>query len=188
MSALPPDSAQPPSMYGLALFATALGHCGIAWGEQGIVGLQLPEGDASAMRQRLARRFPALREAQPGALARAAMQGVVELLAGGDPDLSGIELDFSQVPDFHRRVYALARAIPRGQTRTYGELARDLGDVGLARAVGQALGANPFPPVIPCHRILSADGNGGFSAHGGVATKLRMLAIEEAKGLQLSMF
>lgn len=173
---------------GLAVFHTALGHCGIAWGAQGIVGLQLPEGDEDATRRRLARRFPTLRTALPDAAAQAALQGVIELLAGGDPDLSRIALDFGQVPDFHRRVYALARAIPRGQTRTYGDLARDLGDVGLARAIGQALGANPFPPVIPCHRILSADGNGGFSAHGGVATKLRMLAIEEARGLQLSMF
>ena len=187
MNTVPPDSTQPPAE-GLALFPTALGHCGIAWGALGVIGLQLPEGDPRATRQRLERRFPTLCEAPPGAAAMAAMQGVVELLAGGDPDLMGIELDFSGVPDFHRRVYALARALPRGLTRTYGDLARDLGDVGLARAVGQALGANPFPPVIPCHRILSADGNGGFSAHGGVATKLRMLAIEEAKGLQLSMF
>jgi methylated-DNA-[protein]-cysteine S-methyltransferase len=182
------EASSPTAGCGLSLFPTALGHCGIAWGERGVVGLQLPEGDELATRRRLERRFPVLPEAAPSAAAQAAMQGVVELLAGGDPDLSQVELDFSQVPDFHRRVYALARAIPRGQTRTYGELARDLGDLGLARAVGQALGANPFAPVIPCHRILSADGNGGFSAHGGVATKLRMLAIEEAKGLQLSMF
>ncbi|MGE0859093.1 MAG: methylated-DNA--[protein]-cysteine S-methyltransferase [Gammaproteobacteria bacterium] len=173
---------------GLQVFSTALGHCGIAWGAHGVLGLQLPEGDESATRRRLARRFPTLQDAAPSAAAAAAMQGVIELLTGGDPDLSHIDLDFSQVPDFHRRVYALARAIPRGATRTYGELARELGDLALARAVGQALGANPFPPIVPCHRILSADGNGGFSAHGGVATKLRMLAIEEAKGLQLSMF
>lgn len=182
------EMSAPTAACGLRLFPTALGHCGIAWGEHGVLGLQLPEGDEFATRRRLERRFPSLCDAAPSAAAEAAMQGVIELLAGGDPDLSRTELDFSQVPDFHRRVYALARAIPRGLTRTYGDLARDLGDVGLARAVGQALGANPFPPVIPCHRILSADGNGGFSAHGGVATKLRMLAIEEAKGLQLSMF
>ena len=77
----------------------------------------------------------------------------------------------------------LTRAIPRGATRTYGEVAAELGDPGAARAVGQALGRNPFPIIVPCHRVLAAAGRpGGFSAHGGVATKLRLLAIEGAPG------
>ncbi|MFZ3121222.1 MAG: MGMT family protein, partial [Variovorax sp.] len=91
-------------------------------------------------------------------------------------------LDEGAVPAFHRRVYALARRIPPGETRTYGELAEALGSKGLSRAVGQALGRNPFAPIVPCHRILASDGRpGGFSAHGGALAKLRMLAIEGAQ-------
>jgi methylated-DNA-[protein]-cysteine S-methyltransferase len=96
-------------------------------------------------------------------------------------DLSNIQLDMEGVPPFHRRVYEVARAIAPGNTRTYGEIATRLGDPGAARAVGQALGHNPFAPVVPCHRVLAAGGrSGGFSANGGVATKLRMLQIERA--------
>ncbi len=86
-----------------------------------------------------------------------------------------------RVPEFNRRVYAVARAVPPGETITYGEIAERIGERGAAQAVGQALGRNPFPIVVPCHRVLAADGGlGGFSAHGGVATKRRMLAIEGA--------
>jgi methylated-DNA-[protein]-cysteine S-methyltransferase len=94
------------------------------------------------------------------------------------------------VPEFNQRVYAAARAIPPGRTLTYGEVAQQIGEPGAARAVGQALGHNPFAPVVPCHRILAAgNGGGGFSAEGGVATKLRMLQIEHARmGPQPSLF
>lgn len=176
------------SKSGIHLFETALGACGIAWAEHGIIGIQLPEVDAAATRRRLARRFPDLKEANPSGAVRAAEASMTALLAGGSPELSSIELDMRAVPPFDQRVYAEVRRIPRGATATYGELAARLGDPGLARDVGQALGANPFPIVIPCHRVLAAAGTGGFSARGGVATKMRMLAIEEAAGLQLSMF
>lgn len=176
------------STNGLHLFTTALGHCGIAWGALGIVGLQLPEGSAQATTRRLQKRFPDLAVAAPASEVHETIEAIIALLDGGNPDLGFVSLDLRAVPDFHQRVYAIARAIPRGQTLTYGDIARQLGDVALSRAVGQALGANPFPIVIPCHRVLGAQGNGGFSAHGGVETKLRMLAIEEAQGLQLSMF
>ena len=83
--------------------------------------------------------------------------------------------------DLHRDVYAEARRILPGRTRTYGELAQDLGKPGAARAVGQALGANPFVLVVPCHRVLAAGGKlNGFSAHGGIRTKQRLLEIEGA--------
>ncbi|RZJ10583.1 MAG: MGMT family protein, partial [Haliea sp.] len=97
-------------------------------------------------------------------------------------DLSDIPLDMAGVPPFHRRVYEIARAIPPGRVLTYGEVAQRLGEPGAARAVGQALGHNPFAPVIPCHRVLAANRQGGgFSAGGGVSTKLRMLEIERAQ-------
>ena len=112
------------------------------------------------------------------------MRDIVALLRGkpnAPADLSHIALDMEGVPPFHRRVYELARGIAPGTTLTYGEIATCLGDPGSARAVGQALGHNPFAPVVPCHRVLAAGGrSGGFSANGGVATKLRMLQIERA--------
>lgn len=104
-------------------------------------------------------------------------------LAAGEPlpDLADLALDWHGVSDFHRRVYLLTRAIAPGRTRSYGEIARELGEVGLSRAVGQALGLNPFAPVIPCHRVLAAGARpGGFSGGGGALTKLRMLEIEGA--------
>ena len=167
---------------GFALFPTAIGDCGIAWGPGGIVGVQLPEADAAATRQRMARRFASLREAPLPPEVQQAADAIAGLLAGEARDLMEIVLDESGETDFHRRVYAITRRIPPGQTRSYGEIAAELGDKGLARAVGQALGHNPFAPVIPCHRVLAADGRpGGFSAHGGALAKLRMLAIEGAR-------
>lgn len=168
---------------GFALFETAIGPCGIAWGEKGIVGAQLPETDEVATRARMAARCAALEEAVPPPAVQAAMVALAAVLAGTSKDLLlDVVLDEDAVPAFHRRVYALARRIPVGETRTYGELAESLGSKGLARAVGQALGRNPFAPIVPCHRILAADGRpGGFSAHGGALAKLRMLAIEGAQ-------
>ncbi len=166
---------------GFALFPTALGECGIVWGPAGVRGLQLPEASAGEARRRLARRFPDAREAAPPAEVAGAIACVAALLAGEVDDLLSIALDWSGVPEFERRVYDAARAVPPGSTTTYGDMAQRIGSPGAAQAVGRALGRNPFPIVVPCHRVLAADGKpGGFSAAGGVATKLRMLAIENA--------
>ena len=167
---------------GFTLFDTRYGPCGIAWGLRGIVGVQLPEADGAATRARMKKRFPLLRECTAPPDVQAAMARITHLLTGGIDDLADIDLDWHGVSEFHRRVYQLARRIPPGETRTYGEVARELGDKGLARAVGQALGHNPFAPVVPCHRVLAAGGKpGGFSAHGGASVKLRMLAVEGAE-------
>jgi O-6-methylguanine DNA methyltransferase len=169
---------------GFTLFETAIGRCGIAWSERGIAGVQLPEASASETRARLRRRFPEAREA-PAAdavVVRDAIDAIVALLGGEARDLGALELDLADVPEFHRRVYEVARTIPPGSTVTYGEIAHRLDEPGSARAVGQALGRNPFAIVVPCHRVLAAGGKpGGFSATGGAATKLRMLAIEGAR-------
>src|SRR4030095_2030919 len=162
-----------------ALFDTPIGACGIAWGERGITNAWLPDKDAPALSRRIARRLPDAREARPPEEIRPAIDGIVALLSGAATDLSSVPLDLDGIPDFHRRVYALAREIPPGQTLSYGEIARRLGDPSQARAVGAALGANPFPILVPCHRVLAANGRtGGFSAPGGVPTKLRLLEIE----------
>ena len=170
---------------GFALFDTAIGNCGIAWGAQGLTGVQLPEGNLAATRARMAVRFGPTSEITPPATVQQAIDKIVALLAGQKPDpadLSDIVLDMTGVPAFHQRVYELARRMAPGETMTYGEMARRLGDAGAARAVGQALGHNPFAPVVPCHRILAADRRaGGFSADGGARTKLRLLEIEGAQ-------
>jgi methylated-DNA-[protein]-cysteine S-methyltransferase len=113
---------------------------------------------------------------------RRAQAAIAALLRGEPRDLSGVELDMQGVPPFHRRVYEVARGIPAGSTLSYGEVAARLGSPGSARAVGQALGRNPFAIVVPCHRVLAAGGRiGGFSANGGARTKLRLLEIEGAR-------
>ncbi|HEU4427660.1 MAG TPA: MGMT family protein [Myxococcota bacterium] len=151
----------------------------IAWGERGITGVFLPEASDAATRRRIARRFPAARESAPPASVQRAIDAIVALLRGERTDLTGISLDMSEVPELHRRVYEAARTIAPGRTLSYDEIAARLGDKQLARDVGQALARNPFSIVVPCHRVLAADGKpGGFSARGGLATKLRLLSIE----------
>jgi len=165
-----------------ALFETAIGPCAVVWTARGICGVQLPEKDAAATRARVQRRHPAAVEAMPGAEARRAIDGIVALLAGERRDLADVALDTQALPEFNQKVYAIARAIPPGETLTYGEIAARLGDRTLARAVGKALGENPIPLIVPCHRVLAAGGkSGGFSAAGGVVTKLRLLTIEGAE-------
>src|SRR5262245_16464766 len=141
---------------GFTLFDTAIGRCGIAWSECGIVGVQLPEGRESETRARMVRRFPEAREVPPPSAVRRALDGIAALVRGEPADLSAIELDMERVPPFHRRVYSVARTIPPGATRSYGAIAAELGEPGAARAVGQALGRNPFALIVPCHRVLAA--------------------------------
>jgi methylated-DNA-[protein]-cysteine S-methyltransferase len=167
---------------GFALFDTAIGRCGIAWGERRIAGVQLPEAGEPETRARMLHRFPAAGEAIPPPEVQRAIDSIIGLLRGEASDLSPIALDLDGVPEFHCRVYEAARTIPPGNTLSYGDIARRVGAPGAARAVGQALGRNPFPIIVPCHRVLAAGGKiGGFSAQGGVATKRRMLAIEGAR-------
>ena len=168
--------------HGFALFDTDIGPCGIAWGARGITGVQLPEASEARTRARLLRRYPHAREAPPPADVRRVIDGIVALLRGEASDLSAAALDMDGVAEFDRRVYEVARGIAPGATRSYGEIAARLGERGLARDVGQALGRNPFPLIVPCHRVLAAGGKaGGFSANGGVTTKLRLLTIERAR-------
>lgn len=167
---------------GFALFATAIGHCGIVWSERGVAGVQLPEGGEHATRSRIQRRFPAVREAVPPGRVQRVIDDIVALLTGEPRDLNGVQLDTGTLSDFQRRVYEVARTIPAGSTLSYGEIAERLGDRLLARDVGEALGQNPFPVIVPCHRVMAAGGKmGGFSAPGGVRTKLRLLSIEGAQ-------
>jgi len=167
------------------LFDTAIGTCGIVWGEHGLTGVHLPEANPARTRAGLERRFPGAVPTEPPADVQAAVDGIVALLRGEKRDLREIALDLAGVPAFNRRVYELTRTIEPGSTLTYGDIARRLASPGTARTVGQALGQNPWPIVVPCHRVLAADGRmGGFSAPGGVSTKRRMLEIEGVEGVR----
>jgi methylated-DNA-[protein]-cysteine S-methyltransferase len=164
------------------LFDTLLGRCALVWRGDAIVGASLPERDDAAMRCSLARRFPGTTQADPPPFVQAAADRVADHFAGSGQDFSDLPLEFEEASDFERAVYAAALAIPCGETRTYGDLARAVGQPQAAQAVGVALGRNPVPILVPCHRILAGGGRaGGFSAPGGVATKLRVLDIERAK-------
>jgi methylated-DNA-[protein]-cysteine S-methyltransferase len=144
--------------------------------------MQLPEHSEGATRRRISRRFPAAREAMPSGEAQRAIGGIVALLSGEPRDLRDVTVDMKDVPDFNRRVYDVARSIRPGTTLTYGEVAERLGDRNLARDVAQALSQNQTPIVVPCHRVMAAGGKtGGFSAPGGVKTKLKLLSIEGAQ-------
>ena len=164
-----------------ALFDTAIGFAGIAWNDAGLVACHLPERDAETARRGFLRRFPDISEAEVPAALAPTVAGIQALMRGEKADLSGAPLDLSRTPEFHAKVYEIARAIPPGETLTYGEIAVKLGDKLLAREVGAALGKNPWPIVVPCHRVTAAGGKpGGFSARGGVDTKLKLLGIEGA--------
>lgn len=165
----------------LWLFETPLGVGGIAWAADGIVGVQLPERDEQNVRGRLKRRFAGAVEVEPPSAVRGVIERMQALLRGENARFDDVELDMRRVPELAQRVYDVARTIPVGQTLTYGDIARRLGDPLLARDVGQALARNPFPIIVPCHRVVAAGGKlGGFSARGGVATKQRLLEIERA--------
>jgi methylated-DNA-[protein]-cysteine S-methyltransferase len=163
------------------LFDTPIGWCGLAWGRRGVVGVQLPEGGDRATRAHLTERFPDAREARPPAAIQRVRDAIVALLRGEARDLSAVALDMAGLPPFHRRVYRAARKIPRGATLSYGELAARAGARRAARAVGQAMRRNPFPIVVPCHRVLASGGRlGGYSGSGGLSTKLALLTLEGA--------
>lgn len=160
---------------------TAIGPVALLWTASGIAGLALPGDEPGAIRARFARIRPGAVERAPDGAARTAIAGVRGLLSGERVDLRALALDLDGVPAFDRRVYDVASEIPAGRTLTYGAVAGRLGEPGAARAVGAALGRNPVPIIVPCHRVLAAGGRtGGFSAPGGATTKRRLLAIEGA--------
>ncbi len=156
-----------------ALIDTAIGTMGLGWTAAGVARLALPAADSETARRHIARdAVPA--EPDPALAARIVAYG-----EGEHVEFDDVPLDPAGLQDFALAVYDDIRRLRWGETTTYGEIARRLGDVQLSRAVGQALGANPIPLIIPCHRVLAAGGkHGGFSAPGGVSSKLRMLRLE----------
>jgi methylated-DNA-[protein]-cysteine S-methyltransferase len=158
-----------------------IGRCGIAWGDSGVIGVQLPEAREIETRRRLFRLYPEARELRPPLNIELAIEGIVALLRGKAADLSEVMLDMTGIPAFNARVYAFARTIPRGETRTYGEVASSLRATGAVHSVAQAISRNPFMIVVPCHRVLEAGGYADrISPNGGSISKRRLLSIEGA--------
>lgn len=166
---------------GYSVFDTAIGRCGIIWSATGVVAVQLPEAREIDTRRRIFRAHPEAREQRPSENAELAIEGIVGLLQGGDPDFSEVSVDAGGVTGFNRRVYEFACSIPRGETRTYHEVARALGASGAAHSVAQAIAKNPYMLIVPCHRVLEAGNYADrLSPYGGVISKRRLLALEGA--------
>jgi methylated-DNA-[protein]-cysteine S-methyltransferase len=170
------------SAAGFHLFDTPIGRCAIVWRGAAVIGSALPDESDERMRASLERRFPGATEQMPSAAASRAINAVIRLLSGEAEDFSSIEIDLAALAEFERAVLEVTFSIPAGETRTYGEIAKAVGAPGASRAVGRALGSNPMPIIVPCHRVLAAGGrSGGFSAPGGASTKLKILEIEGAR-------
>jgi len=170
------------------LFETPLGACGIAWhktaacGSQAVVtAVQLPEATPQATESRIARKAGSTQHGVPPVEIAAIIEKIRKHLQGEMQDFRGVAVDLGGVTPFFRQVYEATREIPPGQTRTYGEIAKAVGQPAAAQEVGQAMAKNPVPILVPCHRVSAAGGKlGGFSAPGGPATKAKLLALEGA--------
>ena len=166
---------------GYTVFDSSVGRCGIAWGDAGVLGVQLPEAREIETRRRLFQLFPDARELRPPPEIQSAIEGIAALLRGKAADLSEVRLDMTGIPPFNARVYDFTRTIPRGETLTYGEVASRLKASGAVHSVAQAIAKNPFMIIVPCHRVLEAGGYADrISANGGSISKRRLLSIEGA--------
>jgi methylated-DNA-[protein]-cysteine S-methyltransferase len=190
---------------GAALFPTALGRCGVAWRGDVLTSVQLPEADERRTARRLSQSSGTTSNGAPGgasgavapvlsidrapAEVRRAVAAMTALLEGEPVDLTWVTVDLAAAAEFEQAVLAVTRTIPFGSSLTYGQVAVAVGQPGAAQAVGRALGSNRWPIVVPCHRVLGANGAlTGFSAAGGVATKRRMLLIEGCPAVPPSLF
>ena len=166
---------------GYTIFDTGIGRCGIAWSDIGVAGVQLPEAREIETRKRLFQLYPDAREMRPPVTVEIAIEGIAALLRGGASDLSDIALDMTGIHAFNARVYELTRKIPRGETRSYAEVAAGLRATGAVHSVAQAIARNPFMIIVPCHRVLEAGGYADrISPNGGAISKRRLLSIEGA--------
>ena len=162
-----------------AIFDSGVGRCGIVWSDAGVVAVQLAEAREIETRRRLFRFYPEARERRPPAMIEIAIDGIVALLRGQSGDLSDVALDMEGVTTFNQRVYAFTRSIPRGETRTYDEVAAQLRRAGATHSVAQALAKNPFMVIVPCHRVLEAGHYADqISPFGGTVSKRRLLSLE----------
>ena len=168
---------------GYTIFDTAVGRCGIVWSDAGIVAVHLPEAREIDTRRRVFQLYPEAREVRPPLNTEIAIDGIVALLRGGPSDLADVTLDMAGIHVFNQRAYQFTRAIPRGETRTYADIAARIGAPGAAHSVARAIARNPFLIIVPCHRVLEAGGYADkISPNGGSISKRRLLSIEGAGG------
>jgi methylated-DNA-[protein]-cysteine S-methyltransferase len=166
---------------GYTIFDTGIGRCGIAWSNIGVVGVQLPEAREIETRKRLFQLYPDAREMRPPVTVEIAIEGIAALLRGEPADLSDTTLDMTGIHAFNARVYDITRTIPRGETRSYAEVASIMRASGAVHSVAQAIARNPFMIIVPCHRVLEAGGYADkISPNGGAISKRRLLSIEGA--------
>ncbi|MFN4226080.1 MAG: methylated-DNA--[protein]-cysteine S-methyltransferase [Hyphomonas sp.] len=170
-------------------FDTPAGLCGLGWSVAGLTRVRpFAPSPAKAVKPGAA----LVPEADAPAHITATIAALRAFLAGESVRFDETVLDFSGLPDFEAALYRALRGVGWGVTVSYGELARRIGaDTGTARAVGAAMGRNPWPLIVPCHRVLTSDGKlGGFSAPGGTPTKAALLAREgvHLDGGQLALF
>jgi methylated-DNA-[protein]-cysteine S-methyltransferase len=166
---------------GYTIFDTGIGRCGIAWSDIGVAGVQLPEAREIETRKRLFQLYPDAREMRPPVTVEIAIEGIVALLRGEPADLSDTTLDMTGIHAFNARVYEITRNIPRGETRSYAEVATIMRASGAVHSVAQAIARNPFMIIVPCHRVLEAGGYADkISPNGGAISKRRLLSIEGA--------
>ena len=163
------------------LFDTAIGPCGLAWNAAGLIQVQLPEASEAATEMRLGRVTGAAWSDRLPENVSECENRVRAYFEGEAVTFTDIDLDMTRVNAFNAKVYTALRDVGWGETTSYGALARQIGDPHAARAIGAAMGKNPWPLVVPCHRVLAASGKiGGFSAYGGRATKRKMLQLEQS--------
>lgn len=167
-------------LHHFTVFDTALGPMGVAWNDDGLTRLQLPDRSAAATARLIKQRLDATRHEECPPLEIAATIKALTAYAAGDcTDFAETRLSFAGIPEFNARIYQALREVPWGETTTYGALAKAVGEPGAARAVGMAMGRNPWPIIVPCHRVLAAQKKiGGFSAPGGATTKEKLLRLE----------
>jgi methylated-DNA-[protein]-cysteine S-methyltransferase len=170
------------SSSGYQVFETAFGFCGAGWSASGLARFILPTPDAEAVERLLKRRFPDCKATQAAGAMANLIAAAQSYFNGNQEDFSKVPLDLSGINPFHRTLYTAMRHLSYGETTTYGALCESVGFPKATRETGAAMGRNPIPLIIPCHRVLAAGGKiGGFSAHGGITTKQKMLALENAR-------
>lgn len=166
------------------VFDTALGFFALSWSDAGLTRVALAQPTRSQAEQLTARWGTTFYDRDSAALPAFVIDAMARIrlyATGADVDFTPLPLDFTGIDGFRCAIYRTALKLRQGETTTYGGLADQAGFPTMARETGQALGRNPLPLIVPCHRIVAAGGKiGGFSAPGGVVTKQRLLAHEHA--------
>lgn len=185
---MPKPKRARPAPVAACRFPTAIGTMAVAWREGEIVGVFLPESSEKTLLSQVRKRVRASRLSFSTELPAFVGHLAAQLRSHLRGEAQEFDLSHLATPErgpFTRKVYECSRGIPSGTVLTYKELAEKAGSPKAFRAVGQAMASNPFPILIPCHRVIgSSRGAGGFSAHGGLATKARILEIESRQDKQ----